>query len=105
MEGSVAVTSVNDHRCAMSQGDLILTPAWAWHEHVHPGTGRVVWFDGLDLPLCTSLDTMLFEIGPAQSLPSAPPPTRALAVPAGSAALTPGAIYLRNPRDSPIRYA
>ena len=105
MEGSGAVTSVNDHRCAMSQGDLILTPAWAWHEHVHPGTGRVVWFDGLDLPLCTYLDTMFFEMGPAQSRPSDPPPTRAPALRMGAVALAPDAFDLRNPSDSRFRYA
>ena len=105
MEGSGAVTSVNDHRCAMSQGDLILTPAWAWHEHVHPGTGRVVWFDGLDLPLCTYLDTMFFEMGPALSRPSDPPPTRAPALRMGAVALAPDAFDLRNPGNSRYRYA
>ena len=49
MQGSGAVTSVNDHACPMAEGDLILTPAWTWHEHLHPGTGRMVWFDGLDV--------------------------------------------------------
>ena len=63
MEGGGAQTSVNSQACEMQEGDLVLTPAWTWHEHVHPGTDRVVWFDGLDLPLCRDIDTMFFELG------------------------------------------
>ena len=105
LEGSGAVTSVNAQRCLMAQGDLILTPAWTWHEHVHPGAGRVVWFDGLDLPLCTHLDTMFFEMGPAQLRPVDPPPTRAPALRRGAVSLRPDAFDLRNPGDSRFRYA
>ena len=86
MEGAGAVTSVNDHRCAMEVGDLVLTPAWTWHEHIHPGSGRVVWFDGLDLPLCTQLDSMFFEIATpgavaVEALPTRPASLRSDAVP------------------------
>ena len=106
MEGAGAVTSVNAHRCTMSEGDLILTPAWTWHEHVHPGTGRVVWFDGLDLPLCTHLDSMFFEPAQAQQArPVDPPPTRAPAWCSGAVGLAPDAFDLRNPSDSRFRYA
>ena len=62
MQGGGAVTSVNAQACEMHEGDLVLTPAWTWHEHVHPGIERVVWFDGLDLPLCRDIDTMFFEL-------------------------------------------
>ena len=80
MQGGGALTSVNSQACEMQEGDLVLTPAWTWHEHVHPGTERVVWFDGLDLPLCRDIDTMFFELA---GMPSAgqdnvdPPATRA----------------------------
>ena len=76
MEGEGACTTVNQHRCPMSVGDLILTPAWTWHEHTHAGSGRMVWFDGLDLPLAARLDTIFFE--PARGGESSidPPPTR-----------------------------
>lgn len=63
ISGNGAVTTVNGQPCSMSEGDLVLTPSWAWHEHTHPGSGRMVWFDGLDLPLAHHLDTMFFEMG------------------------------------------
>lgn len=105
MEGSGAVTSVNDHHCEMSEGDLILTPSWTWHEHTHPGSGRVVWFDGLDLPLCAHLDTMFFEPGQAQAPVVEPLPTRAPALRGGAVNLAPDTFDLRNPSDSRFRYA
>ena len=77
MSGSGAVTTVNRHRCPMHEGDLVLTPAWAWHEHIHQGSQRMVWFDGLDLPLLHHLDSMFFEIPTPGSEPLTPPPTAA----------------------------
>ena len=77
MSGSGAVTTVNQHRCPMHEGDLVLTPAWAWHEHIHQGSQRMVWFDGLDLPLLHHLDSMFFEIPTPGSEPLTPPPTAA----------------------------
>jgi gentisate 1,2-dioxygenase len=53
----------------MQEGDLVLTPAWTWHEHVHAGTGRMVWFDALDVPLQRFFNTIAFEPGPAKDLP------------------------------------
>lgn len=105
MQGQGAVTSVNAHRCAMAEGDLILTPAWTWHEHVHPGQGRVVWFDGLDLPLCGHLDTMFFEMAQPGSTSVEPRPTRAPAWRDSAVSLAPDAFDLRNPSDSRFRYA
>ena len=37
LEGSGASTIVDGKPCPMEEGDLILTPAWTWHEHVHQG--------------------------------------------------------------------
>ena len=81
MQGSGAITTVNDEPCLMEEGDLVLTPSWTWHEHTHPGTGRMVWFDGLDLPLLHHLDAMFFElvapglatVHPSSTRPSAAP--------------------------------
>ncbi len=77
MSGSGAVTSVNQHRCPMAEGDLVLTPAWTWHEHIHPGSERMVWFDGLDLPLLHQLDSMFFEIAGPDAANDEPQPTPA----------------------------
>lgn len=81
MQGQGAMTRVNGEPCPMEEGDLILTPSWTWHEHTHPGRGRMVWFDGLDLPLAHHLDAMFFEIEAAGLQAVDPPPTRAALAP------------------------
>ena len=105
MDGGGAVTSVNDQRCPMHEGDLVLTPAWTWHEHVHPGSGRVVWFDGLDLPLCRYLDTVFLEIAGADKVAVDPLPTRAPMLRKGAVMLSPDAFDLRCESSSKFRYA
>lgn len=89
MSGGGAVTTVNDRPCAMNQGDLVLTPAWTWHEHVHPGTAPLVWFDGLDLPLLHHLDSMFFELAAPDSDRVDPLPTRAAVAPWSGTTLGP----------------
>ena len=69
MEGSGATTLVDGKKCPMEPGDMILTPAWTWHEHVHEGNERMIWFDGLDAPFRRSMDAATFEPGPVHDLP------------------------------------
>lgn len=69
MQGEGAVTWVDGKRCEMHAGDLILTPAWCWHEHSNEGRERVVWFDGLDVPLVQHLSTAFLEFGPRGEVP------------------------------------
>jgi gentisate 1,2-dioxygenase len=64
MMGDGAETITDGKVCPMEPGDLILTPAWSWHEHRHNGKSRMVWFDGLDYPLGRQLGTVFFEMGP-----------------------------------------
>jgi gentisate 1,2-dioxygenase len=66
LEGSGVWTLVDGDPVAMSPGDLVLTPSWAWHEHHNPGDSPMIWFDGLDLPLVQLLDAIFFEPGPDQ---------------------------------------
>ena len=56
VEGEGAYTIVNGEKCMMERGDLILTPAGAWHDHGHDGEGPVIWLDALDLPLFIDLE-------------------------------------------------
>ncbi len=72
VEGAGAATIVDGKRCEMERGDLILTPAWTWHEHVHDGESRVIWLDSLDMPLVQDLDATFFEPGPATNFPKLP---------------------------------
>lgn len=68
VEGEGAFTTVNGEKCAMSRGDLILTPTWQWHEHGHDGDKPVVWLDVLDLPLVYYMEASYHVDGPRQAL-------------------------------------
>ena len=94
MQGEGGVTTVNGQACPMQEGDLILTPSWTWHEHTHSGTGRMVWFDGLDLPLLHHLDAMFFELAGPGLATVDPLPTRPPAVPSDCAVLLPDSAML-----------
>jgi gentisate 1,2-dioxygenase len=67
--GSGVHTTVDGDACEMEPGDLVLTPAWTWHDHNNRGDEPMVWFDGLDLPLLTTLEAIFFENHPEQVQP------------------------------------
>ena len=73
LEGEGAVTLVNGKPCPMEYGDLILTPAWCWHEHRHEGDAPVLWLDALDVPLHAYLGTARFQPPPIVDLPETVP--------------------------------
>ncbi|MGZ3644885.1 MAG: cupin domain-containing protein [Ktedonobacteraceae bacterium] len=66
LSGSGVYTTVNGDACDMEAGDLILTPNWNWHDHNNESDKPMVWFDGLDLPLLTTLESIFFENHPDQ---------------------------------------
>jgi gentisate 1,2-dioxygenase len=57
MEGDGAYTAVDGERVYMAPGDLVLTPSWAWHDHGNETDHRVVWMDGLDVPLVQAVNS------------------------------------------------
>jgi gentisate 1,2-dioxygenase len=69
LTGSGVYTTVNGDACAIEPGDLILTPNWNWHDHNNRSDQPMVWFDGLDLPLVTTLESVFFENHPNQLQP------------------------------------
>ncbi len=66
VEGEGAYTCTNGERCWMEPGDLILTPAWSYHDHKNEGKGPMIWIDGLDVPLIESMDTFFFSRYPGK---------------------------------------
>ena len=58
-----AVTIVNGRRCAMLEGDLVLTPPMCWHGHINEGGDRTVWFDAANIPMVNALHANFFEPG------------------------------------------
>jgi gentisate 1,2-dioxygenase len=70
LTGSGALMVVDGDRVPMEPGDLILTPGWSWHGHVHPGDGDpVVWMDGLDVPFVMGLRAGFFRDDPYRDEP------------------------------------
>jgi gentisate 1,2-dioxygenase len=69
MTGKGVYTTVDGDACEMEPGDLILTPQWTWHDHNNYGDEPMVWFDGLDLPLVATLESIFFENHPEDNQP------------------------------------
>jgi len=61
MEGDGAFTALNGERAIMHRYDLVLTPSWVWHDHGNETQGKMIWLDGLDIPLIRSLDAGFAE--------------------------------------------
>lgn len=69
MEGQGAFTAVNGERTVMNPGDFVTTPTWVWHDHGNESDQAVVWLDGLDLPLVTTLSSVFYQKHPEQQQP------------------------------------
>ena len=101
VEGEGAYTTVDGEKCAMTRGDLILTPTGLWHEHGHDGTDPVIWLDVLDLPLVYYMEASYHINGDRQTvLPSQGDKEYA------RSGLAPTYVFERNKKAYPmLRYA
>lgn len=79
MEGAGAFTAVNGERTTMHPGDFVITPSWTWHDHGNPSDAPMIWLDGLDIPLISSLDASFSESGNARQQQISRPEGDALA--------------------------
>ena len=61
IEGEHGFTAVGGERTTMHEGDLVITPAWAWHDHGNEGDGPVAWLDGLDIPMLGFFEAVFME--------------------------------------------
>jgi gentisate 1,2-dioxygenase len=61
LEGSGAHTTVNGEKTIMHEGDFIITPPMAWHDHGNQSSAPIFWLDGLDIPLVQFLDASFAE--------------------------------------------
>ena len=61
MAGDGAFTALDGERAYMHKHDLILTPAWLWHDHGNETDEPMIWLDGLDIPLVQMLDASFAE--------------------------------------------
>ena len=61
IKGKGAWTTVEGECYPMNEGDLVLTPAWLWHDHVHKGDQPMIWLDVLDISLMRMLRATFFD--------------------------------------------
>ena len=63
IEGSGAYTIVNGEKIVMEQGDLVITPQWAWHDHAYSGAKPepMLWLDALDSPIGQFMNAFFIE--------------------------------------------
>jgi gentisate 1,2-dioxygenase len=61
IEGEQGFTAVGGERTTMREGDFVITPAWAWHDHGNEGSGPVAWMDGLDIPMLGFFEAVFSE--------------------------------------------
>lgn len=61
IEGERGFTAVGGERTTMREGDMVITPAWAWHDHGNEGDGPVAWLDGLDIPMLGFFEAVFME--------------------------------------------
>lgn len=61
LEGGGAHTSVNGERTIMHEGDFIITPPMAWHDHGNHSDDAIFWLDGLDIPVVQFLNASFAE--------------------------------------------
>ncbi len=62
VEGTGAYTTVNGEPVSMRPRDLLLTPGWAWHDHVNEADDWMCWLDGLDFPLVNLMESSFFQL-------------------------------------------
>ena len=73
IEGEGAFTVQDGERFRMQEGDLVLSPSWAWHDHNNPTDKPVIWLDCLDAPLVGYFDAMFQEPFPEDVQPVTKP--------------------------------
>lgn len=65
-------TVVNGEPLKMETNDLVLTPAWSWHDHHNEGDVLGIWLDVLDVPFVRSIGQLAYEPLGEVSQPIAP---------------------------------
>ncbi|MDP9998433.1 cupin domain-containing protein [Pseudarthrobacter sulfonivorans] len=61
MHGNGCSTTVEGEQYEMNEGDLVLTPNWMFHDHVHNGDEPMIWLDVLNISLSRKLENIFFD--------------------------------------------
>jgi gentisate 1,2-dioxygenase len=76
-------TVVNGEPLAMETGDLVLTPAYTWHDHHNESDEVGIWLDVLNTPMMFALNQIFFEEFGEERQPVRPSVSDALSVRGG----------------------
>ena len=76
IQGNGAKSAVDGEQYPFREGDVVLTPSWTWHDHIHEGAEPMIWLDVLDISLVRSLHAVFFEPHQQQMQPVSNLPTR-----------------------------
>lgn len=68
-----AIFIVDGEPFPMSEGDLITTPNWSWHDHYNGGDEPAIWLDGMDTRLVNTLGKGINERFPQDQQPLTSP--------------------------------
>jgi gentisate 1,2-dioxygenase len=63
LEGKGGYTTVENDKCMLERGDVVLNPNGAWHENGNDGNETIIWLDVLDIPLTYRLNANFFDNG------------------------------------------
>jgi gentisate 1,2-dioxygenase len=61
LEGKGGYTTVENDKCMLERGDVVLNPNGAWHENGNDGQDTIIWLDVLDIPLTYRLNANFFD--------------------------------------------
>jgi len=61
LESRGGFTAVSGERTTMRQGDFVITPSSAWHDHGNVSDGPITWMDILDVPMVNFFESGFSE--------------------------------------------
>ncbi|GGL11808.1 cupin domain-containing protein [Nocardia jinanensis] len=115
MHGSGCSTTVEGENYEMNEGDLVLTPSWMYHDHIHQGDQPMIWLDVLNISVMRKLENIFFDPYPEDTQPVGATPQRSwrefgsgLLRPAGPPPPTrrnPLLVYTRTQADTALQQA
>ena len=77
IEGEGAYTAIEGEKIYMKPGDLVIQPPGLWHHHGHDGAPDgppAIWFDALDVGMCSMFESTFFHSHAQDEFPLARPP-------------------------------
>ncbi len=69
VEGKDSYSAIGGEKTMMEEGDFVITPSQAWHDHGNESDGAMVWLDGLDMHIVNLFSASFAEGYPGKTHP------------------------------------